>query len=128
TISTGDYATSGNSFDSKIIFSGRDKRAELKILGTFEVFGEAPAAPKEGEGGFVIKGDGALVAASKDTTLYRQDGDAGILCDRTFIEAVISGDGSKIRSSYRDAFKSVSFTMACNESMATGKPVKVELE
>ena len=128
TISTGDYATSGNSFDSKIIFSGRDKRAELKILGTFEVFGEAPAAPKEGEGGFVIKGDGALGAASKDTTLYRQDGDAGILCDRTFIEAVISGDGSKIRSSYRDAFKSVSFTMACNESMATGKPVKVELE
>ena len=128
TISTGDYATSGNSFDSKIIFSGRDKRAELKILGTFEVFGEAPAAPKEGEGGFVIKGDGALGAASKDTTLYRQDGDAGILCDRTFIEAVISGDGSKIRSSYRDAFKSVAFTMACNESMATGKPVKVELE
>jgi len=128
TISTGDYATSGNSFDSKIIFSGRDKRAELKILGTFEVFGEAPAAPKEGDGGFVIKGDGALGAASKDTTLYRQDGDAGILCDRTFIEAVISGDGSKIRSSYRDAFKSVSFTMACNESMATGKPVKVELE
>ncbi|MBR4000475.1 MAG: Gfo/Idh/MocA family oxidoreductase [Clostridia bacterium] len=128
TISTGDYATSGNSFDSKIIFSGRDKRAELKILGTFEVFGEAPAAPKEGEGGFVIKGDGALGAASKDTTLYRQDGDAGILCDRTFIEAVISGDGSGIRSSYRDAFKSVAFTMACNESMATGKPVKVELE
>lgn len=128
TISTGDYATSGNSFDSKIIFSGRDKRAELKILGTFEIFGEAPAAPKEGDGGFVIKGDGALGAASKDTTLYRQDGDAGILCDRTFIEAVISGDGSKIRSSYRDAFKSVSFTMACNESMATGKPVKVELE
>ena len=128
TISTGDYATSGNSFDSKIIFSGRDKRAELKILGTFEIFGEAPAAPKESDGGFVIKGDGALGAASKDTTLYRQDGDAGILCDRTFIEAVISGDGSKIRSSYRDAFKSVSFTMACNESMATGKPVKVELE
>lgn len=128
TISTGDYATSGNSFDSKIIFSGRDKRAELKILGSFEIFGEAPADPKEGDGGFVIKGDGALGAASKDTTLYRQDGDAGILCDRTFIEAVISGDGSKIRSSYRDAFKSVSFTMACNESMATGKPVKVELE
>ena len=73
-------------------------------------------------------GDGALGAASKDTTLYRQDGDAGILCDRTFIEAVISGDGSKIRSSYRDAFKSVSFTMACNKSMELGVPVKVELE
>ncbi len=127
-ISTGDYANSGNSYDSKIIFSTRDKRGELKILDRFEVFGETPAEPKKDEGGFVIKGDGALGQATGDSILYRQDGDAGILCDRTFIEAVISGDGSKIRSPYADAFKSVSFTMACNESMATGKAVKVELE
>ena len=39
-----------------------------------------------------------------------------------------TGDGSKIRSSYRDAFKSVAFTIACNKSMETGLPVKVELE
>ena len=127
TISTGDYATSGNSFDSKIIFSSRDKRAELKILGTFEVFGEKPAEPEGENGGFVIKGDGALGKAG-GSIVYQEEGDAGILCDRTFIEAVISGDGSKVRSPYRDAFKSVAFTMACNESMATGKPVKVELE
>ncbi|MCI6636509.1 MAG: Gfo/Idh/MocA family oxidoreductase [Eubacteriales bacterium] len=127
TISTGCYATSGNSFDSKITFSTRDKRAELKILDTFKMYGEKPAEPEEGKDGFVIKGDGAL-SASGDAIVYRQDGDAGILCDRTFIEAVISGDGSKIRSPYADAFKSVSFTLACNESMATGKPVKVELE
>ena len=127
TISTGDYATSGNSFDSKIIFSSRDKRAELKILGTFEVFGEKPAEPEGENGGFVIKGDGALGKAG-GSIVYHEEGDAGILCDRTFIEAVISGDGSKVRSPYRDAFKSVAFTMACNESMATGKPVKVELE
>ena len=127
TISTGDYAKTGNSFDSKIIFSAADKRAELKILGTFEVFGEKPAEPAPEKDGFVIKGDGALGAAG-DSIVYREEGDAGILCDRTFIEAVISGDGSKIRSPYRDAFKSVAFTMACNESMATGKPVKVELE
>ncbi len=128
TISTGDYAKTGNSFDSKIIFSAADKRAELKILGTFEVFGEKPAEPAPEKEGFVIKGDGALGEATGDSILYREEGDAGILCDRTFIEAVISGDGSKIRSPYSDAFKSVAFTMACNESMATGKPVKVELE
>lgn len=128
TISTGDYAESGNSYDSKIIFSTKDKRGEHKILGTFEVFGEKPAAPAEDKDGFVIKGDGALGEASGDSIIYREDSDAGILCDRTFIEAVISGDGSKIKSPYRDAFKSVAFTMACNESMATGKPVKVELE
>lgn len=125
-ISTGDYATSGNSHDSKVIFSAKDKRAELKILDTLKIFGETPAETKD-EGGFVIKGDGAL-SAGGDSVVYRQDGDAGILCDRTFIEAVISGDGSKIRSPYADAFKSVSFTMACNKSMETGLPVKVELE
>lgn len=127
TISTGDYAKTGNSFDSKIVFSAADKRAELKILGSFEVFGEKPAEPAPEKEGFVIKGDGALGEATGDSILYREEGDAGILCDRTFIEAAISGDGSKVRSPYADAFKSLAFTMACNESMATGKPVKVEL-
>ena len=125
--STGDYALSGDSFDSKIIFSTREKRAELKILGTLEIYGDKPKAEEASDGGFVIKGDGALGAAGEKIT-YHQEGDAGILCDKTFIEAVITGDGSKIRSPYRDAFKSVSFTMACNESMATGKCVKVEME
>ena len=127
TISTGDYAVSGNSFDSKVIFSSRDKRAELKILSRFEVFGEKPAEPEGESAGLVVKGDGALGKAG-GSIVYREEGDAGVLCDRTFIEGVISGDGSKIRSPYRDAFKSLAFTMACNESMATGKPVKVELE
>lgn len=127
TFSTGDYALTGDSFDSKIIFSTRDKRAELKILNTFDVYGDKPVAAEETRDGFVVKGDGALGAAGEKVS-YVQDGDAGILCDRTFIEAVISGDGSKIRSSYREAFKSVAFTMACNESMATGRAVKVALE
>ena len=127
TFSTGDYATSGNSFDSKVIFSAADKRAELKILNKLEIFGETPSSP-EASDGFVVKGDGGLGAASNESRLYTQQGNAGILCDRTFIEAVISGDGSKIRSSYRDALKSVAFTLACNESMATGKPVKVALD
>lgn len=127
TISTGDYATKGESFDSKIVFSTRDSRAELKILGSFEVFTNRPAENTESDG-FIVKGDGAMVQGDTLITQYRQDGDAGILCDRTFIEAVISGDGSKVRSPYRDALKSLTFTMACNESMASGKPVKVELE
>lgn len=126
-MSTGDYATSGNSHDSKVIFSSKDKRAELKILGTLKIYGEKPEEPKDDKGGFIVKGDGAL-SAGGDCIVYNQDGDAGVLCDRTFIEAVISGDGSKIRSPYADAFKSVSFTMACNKSMEIGGPVKVELE
>ena len=54
---------------------------------------------------------------------YKPEGDCGMLCDHTFIEAVITGDASKIRSPYEDAVKSVLFTLACNESMETGKPV-----
>lgn len=125
TIATGDYALSGDCYDSKVIFSTREKRGEHKILSSFEVFGEQAEEPKKDEGGFVIKGDGAVAQSNGKSILYKEAGDAGVLCDRTFIEAVISGDGSKIRSPYRDALKSVAFTMACNESMATGKSVRI---
>jgi myo-inositol 2-dehydrogenase / D-chiro-inositol 1-dehydrogenase len=58
-------------------------------------------------------------------TGYKQEGDAGMLCDLTFIDAVISGDASKIRSPYDDALKSLAFGLACNESMETGQRVKI---
>lgn len=43
--------------------------------------------------------------------------------DRTFIEAVRTGDGSKIRSPYADAVKSAELSIAANESLATGKTI-----
>ena len=39
--------------------------------------------------------------------------------DRTFIEAVRSGDGSRIRSPYPDAVKSAELSIAANESLIT---------
>jgi len=51
--------------------------------------------------------------------------DYAFLCDRTFIEAVATGDRSKIRSDYLDAVRSLSISLAANKSVATGKPVKV---
>jgi len=45
--------------------------------------------------------------------------------DRVFLDAVRTGDGGKIRSSYADATKTLELTLAANESIATGKPVKV---
>ncbi len=123
-ISSGCYATEGASFDSKITFSAKDKRAVHKIISSLEIY-EKEEVITESREGFVVKGDGALSKTS-GMTKYMQDGDAGIPCDRTFVEAVISGDGSKIRSPYEDALKSLIFTMACNESMATGLPVKIE--
>ncbi len=51
--------------------------------------------------------------------------DPGMLEDQIFIEAVKSGDASKIRSSYSDAIKSLEVTLAANESMTTAKPVRL---
>jgi predicted dehydrogenase len=47
--------------------------------------------------------------------------------DRAFIEAVHTGDASLIRSSYRDAMKTLAVTLAINESAEKGEVVKVKL-
>ena len=44
--------------------------------------------------------------------------------DRTFIDAVKSGDPSKILSPYNDAIKSLRLCLACNESIETGKAIE----
>jgi hypothetical protein len=124
-VSTGCYATSGNSFDSKITFSARDARLDHYIIGHVNVFEDKPVAPQKDEGGFVIAGDGSLAPDGEGPAVIRDDGTAGVRCDRTFVDAAISGDGAKIRSSYADALKSVAFTLACNESMEKGEPVKL---
>ena len=131
TISTGCYATSGDAADSKVVFSARDARAELRILDTLKVYGihnddeESKVTQTEG---FVVKGDGGLTATNSGELIFRQDGDAGILCDRTFIDAVLTGDGSQIRSPYEDAVRSLEFCLACNQSMETGLPVKIDFK
>ena len=36
------------------------------------------------------------------------------------------GDTKKVRCDYEDGLKSVAFALACNKSMETGLPVKVD--
>jgi myo-inositol 2-dehydrogenase/D-chiro-inositol 1-dehydrogenase len=43
--------------------------------------------------------------------------------DSTFVEAVRTGDGSKIRSTYPDAVKSAELSIAANESLETGRVI-----
>lgn len=125
-ISTGCYATAGAAFDSKITFGARDARCDHYIIHKAVIYGEAPAAP-EGTG-LVVKGDGTLAAGGAEgARVVMDDGTAGDVCDRTFAEAVISGDPTKIRSPYADALKSLAFGLACNASMETGQKVRVEL-
>jgi myo-inositol 2-dehydrogenase/D-chiro-inositol 1-dehydrogenase len=130
TISTGCYATGGSAADSKITFGARDARAELHILEKLDLFGvkdDIATAADDKSAGFVIKGDGDLGVSGNNIQTFYQEGDAGILCDRTFIDAVLTGDGSKIRSPYEDAVRTLTFTLACNQSMDTGLQVKINI-
>lgn len=49
--------------------------------------------------------------------------DNGFACDRAFIEAVKTGDGSKVRSPYSDAVKSLAVPLAADLSLAQGGAV-----
>ncbi|HBG76629.1 MAG TPA: hypothetical protein DDW86_06690 [Clostridiales bacterium] len=131
TISTGCYAKSGEAADSKVVFSAKDGRAELRILNDLKLFGcrdSSGDSAKEDKGSkeLVVQGDGTMTSSGSGGIVFKQEGDAGILCDRTFIDAAITGDGSRIRSPYEDALRSLEFTLACNQSMETGLPVKIE--
>lgn len=129
TITTGCYATDGACYDSKITFSASDARLDHYIIGKINIYGEQSEDLEDDGSGLVIKGDGSMKAGDKvgfDT--IADDGSAGVICDRTFVDAVLTGDGSKIRSPYRDAMRSVAFTLACNKSIELGVPVKVEID
>jgi predicted dehydrogenase len=53
------------------------------------------------------------------------ESDIFALEDRIFLEAVRSGDRSAIRSPYPDAVKTLEISVAANQSLATGKPVRI---
>ncbi len=53
------------------------------------------------------------------------EGDIFAVEDRVFLDAVKSGDGSAIQSTYADAARTLELTLAANESIATGKPVSI---
>lgn len=59
-----------------------------------------------------------------ETREYRTSVDQGYTLDRTFMNAIKSGDGSLIRSPYGDAVESLRLALAANESMETGLVVK----
>jgi len=124
TMVTGCYALGPSCWDNKMTFGSRESRMDYRLITDITIYGGAGEAPEELGG--VVSGDGMLRTDGGSGLTIKSSNDPGIDCDRTFIDAVISGDPSKIRSTYADAWKSVAFCLACNESMKTGLPVKVE--
>ncbi|MDD2442742.1 MAG: Gfo/Idh/MocA family oxidoreductase [Clostridiaceae bacterium] len=58
--------------------------------------------------------------------LHRREIDQGVTEDRTFLDAVKTCNPAIIRSPYADACKSLALTLACNESIATGKEIVLD--
>lgn len=121
TMMTGWYSLHDASWDSKMTFGSRTSRMDYRLTSSVTVYGAKLDTTGASDG----DGNAFGTEDQKTATLYRNTNNFGSECDRTFIEAVITGDPSNIRSPYADALKSVAFVLACNESMAAGQPVKV---
>jgi len=120
---TGCYSKNGASWDSKMSFGTRESRMEYRLCVDVNIYGLTEADKAETVEG-IVAGDGTQRRSDDEIgQCTRSEVDFGMLCDRTFIEAVQKGDGSAVRSTYRDAMKSVAITLACNKSMETGLPV-----
>ena len=125
TMMTGCYSLNASAWDSKMTFGSRSSRLDYHLVTKTTVFGIEDEAVEDLGG--VVSGDGMQrLSDSEVGVTVRSSNDYGNECDRTFIEAVLTGDASKIRSPYADAWKSVAFCLACNKSMDTGVAVKVE--
>lgn len=103
TIASACYALSDDAYNSNIIFSSRSSRMEYYMGGKIDI-----------------------IENGKTTTIPAQ-GDPGFTADCTLINAVKTNNQSLLKSSYADAVKTLAFTLACNESAKTGKPVKVNI-
>ncbi|MGI6172998.1 MAG: Gfo/Idh/MocA family protein [Christensenellales bacterium] len=120
TFSTGDYAEGPGCYESKTTFSAKDARLDHHLLNKIVIFDSA----KQEENASVVKGDGFMRGTGDGVTIDCE-GDTGPIAEQTFFKAVLTGDDSRIRSPYSDGIKSLAFTIACNQSMAKGKVVKV---
>jgi len=127
TMMTGCYSLNGAAWDSKFTLGTRTARLDYYLVSHVNIYGIEEEKKAEESNGGIIKGDGMQKPNEGETGIrVNSNIDFGTICDRTFIDAVITGDPSKIRSPYCDAVKTLALVLACNESMKTGQPVKVD--
>jgi predicted dehydrogenase len=123
TMMTGCYAKNSVCWDSKITFGTRDSRLDYVMGRSITVYTQRDNATS-GKIAGTVKGDGVINRDSgENAEVTKSDGGFRLLADRTFIDAALTGDGKKIRTTYEDSLKSAVFTLACNKSMETGLPV-----
>jgi len=125
TFITGCHSLNGASWNSQIMLGSRSSRLEYRLLTDVAIYGTIEQDRAEEIKG-TIKGDGTQLKSDAETGVkVKNNVNVGVLCDKEFVNACITGDGSKIRSPYADGAKSLALALACNESMETGLPVNV---
>ena len=99
-------------------FTGCYNRPGAKVTNGMTVY------CKDGTLEYALRSTLDIYTAEGQTHMDRGEEQTGIM-DRVFIDAIKTGDGSKIRSPYSDAIKSLKLTMACEESAKTGEVIKL---
>ncbi|MCL6625752.1 Gfo/Idh/MocA family protein [Alicyclobacillus shizuokensis] len=73
-----------------------------------------------------IRGDGLTERTTAQTVIYRNQENPYLSEDIAFLDAVRSGDPSRLLSTYKDAFLTQRVTAAANRSAASGRPVSLD--
>lgn len=129
TMITGCYGTGGAPADSKMTFSAKDCRMDFYAAQKLCIYGKTPAAADtETKGTASIVSYDKAMKSGDGAIEYKTDVEYGVVCDRTFLEAVIAKDPSMVRSPYADAYKTLAFALAFNESMDNNRPAKVVID
>ncbi len=116
-----DYSSAVMTFENGVVatlFTGCYSRPGAKATSGMTVY------CKDGTLEYALRNTLDVYTAEGVQHYERGEEQTGIM-DRVFIDAIKSGDGSKIRSPYRDAIKSLRLTMACEESAKTGKVIEL---
>ncbi|MCI8387766.1 MAG: Gfo/Idh/MocA family oxidoreductase [Clostridiales bacterium] len=113
------YIRPGSKVTNGITVYGKDFTVEYNLRHSLTI------TDTNGTRSYVRKDDQLITTAADGTVTTQPDTEQTGLQDRAFLDAIKTGDTSKILATYRDALKSLKLTMACNESAVSGNAVKL---
>ena len=88
---------------------------------TLDIYGTQSAVKFSGWGH-----DATIMRKGEEPEIVKCASEIFAVEDRAFLDAVQSGDGSKILAPYVDSFKTAQITVAANQSAQSGKPVEID--
>ncbi len=113
------YVVSGSHVINGITVWGKDFTVEYALRSWLKIY------DKDGCRTYTRSNDQLTITEPDGTTTVKPDIEQTGIQDRAFLDAIKTKNPSLIRSTYRDALKSLKLTLACNESAATGKVIEL---